>query len=156
MQGQVFVPYTGIGGFNMDVGVMPFSLNGSSNPGVDAGQQGTDINVFWVFPGGITNQKYNGQAMWAYAVQDKGTDLNYDTDEDVRLWLQGKIVGSSYISKIKFTEEQIDSEDPRITAEINELIYQYVTRLLQPGLGSSMDDFKNYFGETGCYVTGRK
>lgn len=155
MQGEVYIPYTGIGGNNMDNGIMTLGLAGSSNPGVDAGQQGTDINVFWTLPGGINNQKYNGQSMWAYAVQAQTDDTNYDTDEDVYKWLRGELVGSSYNLTTYFTQEQIEANDPGIISAVNELVYQYITRLLN-NQDSSMDDFKNAFLGTGCYVTGRK
>lgn len=155
MQGQVFVPYTGIGGFNMDTGIIPFSLTGSSNPGVDSGQQGTDINVFWSLPGGLINQIYNGKSMWAYTVQSQTVDPTYDTDEDIYKWLRGELIGTSYNLTTHFSQEQIDEENPGIVSAVNELVYQYIARLLN-STDSSMDDFKRYFLDTGCYVTGRK
>lgn len=155
MNGEVYVPYTGIGGSNMNSGIMLLDLSGSSNPGVDSGQEGTDINVFWSYPGGITNQKMNGDGFWAYAVQSQTVDPNYDTDKTIKDWLMGNITGTSYNITTHFTEEQIENEDPNIIPAINELIYSYITRLLN-NTGSSMDDFKNYFLNTGCYVTGRK
>lgn len=158
MQGDVYV-YTGIGGNNISGGIMPLDLSGSSNPGVDAGEQGTDINVYWTLPGGINNQKSSdGQAVWAYVVQDRATDPKYDTDEDVYKWLKGELIGTSYNLSTFFSQEQITAEDPAIVPAVNELVYQYITRLLYPpeGVETSMDEFIRYFKDTGCYVTGRK
>ena len=155
MQGEVTVQYTGIGGNNLDYGIMPLDLSGSSNPGVDTGKEGMDVNIYWTLPGGINNQKYSGQSMWAYAVQAQTVNSAYDTDEDVYKWLRGELVGTSYNLTTHFTQKQIDEEDPGIISAVNELVYQYGTRLLN-NPDSSMDDFKKFFLNTGCYVTGRK
>ena len=63
MQGEVTVPYTSIGGQNMDSGIMPADLSGSSNPNIIQDGFGTTVNITWTLPGGINNKQY-GSYSW--------------------------------------------------------------------------------------------
>lgn len=86
MEGQVYVPYTGIGGTNMNAGMMPMSVGGSTDDGTGGGT-GIQLGytVGWVFPGGITNQGgQTGQAgrAWGYIFgRFEQNDIPYGDDE---------------------------------------------------------------------------
>ncbi|NJE73281.1 hypothetical protein E0L15_01375 [Pseudoflavonifractor sp. SW1122] len=160
MEGQVFVPYTGIGGFNLNPGISTFSLVGSTAPGTVGDEYGNTLNIRWIYPGGITGKQENGTGFWGYAVVAQYDNGTYSTDETIKAWLLGQVTGTHYAKpEPTFNEEEIKNEDPRIVAAINELIFRYGSVLMnadQSGsssAASSYDDFKNYF--VGCYVIGR-
>lgn len=149
MEGQVFVPYTGIGGFNMDVGIMPMSLYGSTTPGVIEDNDGTTVNAVWVFPGGIVNKAPGGYG-WGYAVR---TDT-LCTDEEIKQWLKGELTsdrGSDMVPSTIYADEDITAELPTIADDINKLIKRYVHDILEKGDYNRFRD--NY---SGCVVMGSK
>ena len=149
MQGQVTVPYTSIGGNNMDYGIMPLNLQGSTTPGVIEDQDGTTVNAIWVFPGGIVNQKPGGYG-WGYAVR---TDT-LCTDEEIKKWLKGELYsdrGADMVPKNNYSEEDIVAELPTIADDINRLIKRYVHDLLEK---HDYNRFRQYY--EGCVVMGSK
>lgn len=161
MQGQVFVPYTGIGGFNMNTGASTFSIGGSSMPGVVEDEFGTTVNVTWTFPGGINNVQYNGQGAWGYALVPLTEGGTYVDDDMIKQWLMGEYPQQDDVAvqpSIKYTAEDIESESPVVMGslreDINRLVRAYISRLLRGGEGSgSFDDFQKYFPN--CYTVGR-
>lgn len=159
MQGQVFVPYTGIGGFNMNMGASTFSVDGSTAPGIVEDQYGTTVNVTWTFPGGINNVQYNGQGMWGYALVPLTEGGTYVNDDMIRDWLLGKYKGDPNVAvqpSMEYVAEDIVNENPTIMAslqaDINLLVRAYVSRLLSGGNGS-FDDFQTNFPN--CYTVGK-
>ena len=148
MQGETYIPYTGIGGQNMDSGIMPADLSGSTQPGIIEDEDGTTVNVVWTFPGGINNKQPGGYG-WGYAVL-KGKSC---TDDDIKKWLTGEIRSDRSgvtTPSIVFTEEEIAAEDPRIVLEINNLIQRYANDVLMHG---DYNEFRaNY---TGCVLIGK-
>lgn len=160
MEGQVFVPYTGIGGFNMNTGVSTFSIGGSSMPGVVEDKFGTTVNVTWTFPGGINNVQYNSQGSWGYALvplTEGGTPVN---DDMIRDWLLGKYEGNPNVAvqpSGSYSLEDIESENSVVMGflrdDINQLVRAYISRLLRGGIGGdSFGDFQRYFPN--CYTVG--
>lgn len=153
MEGQVFVPYTGIGGFNLMSGASTYAITGSTNPGVIEDEWGLNLNITWQYPGGITGKQYNGQGFWGYAVQAQYAGGSYSYDSTIRAWLQDEITGTLYPKPAHiFTDKELEEEDPRIQTEINELIFRYGSTLLN-NPNTHYDDFKKFFG--GCYISGR-
>lgn len=154
MEGQVFVPYTGIGGFNMNTGASTFAIGGSSMPGVVEDKFGTTVNVTWTFPGGINNT----QGAWGYALvpqTEGGLPVNDDMITD---WLLGKYKDNPNVAvqpNGTYNLEDIQSENPLVMGslreDINLLVKAYMSRLLNVG-GGSFDDFKRYFPN--CYTVG--
>ena len=158
MQGQVFVPYTGIGGFNMNTGASTFSIGGSSMPGVVEDEWGTTVNVRWTFPGGINNVQYNGQGAWGYALIPLYLGGPFVDDGMITDWLLGKYKGHPDVAvqpKGSYNLEDITSEDPTVMGslqeDINLLVKAYMSRLLKGGSGS-VDEFQEYFPN--CYTVG--
>lgn len=160
MQGQVFVPYTGIGGFNMDTGVSLYSVGGSTAPGVVEDEYGTTVNVTWTFPGGINALSSGGVGQWGYALVPATIDSTYITDVAIKQWLTGTYFRQGEVEvqpSVKYySEEDINAETPGVMTsvqdDINLLVKAYVSRLLKPGNGGSYDDFKKYFSN--CYTIG--
>lgn len=153
MEGQVFVPYTGIGGYNMMSDASTYAISGSTTPGVIEDEWGTTLNINWQYPGGITGKQYNGQGFWGYAVQAQYAGGQYSYDDTITAWLMGQITGTHYPTPEHiFTESEIQNQDPRIKSTINELIFRYGSVLLN-NPNTHYDEFKTYF--KGCYVIGR-
>lgn len=153
MQGEVLVPYTGIGGTNMDSGIMTMDLVGSTNPGVVADEWGQSVNVTWSYPGGITGKSVDGQGFWGYAVVAQSAGGSYSYDSTITAWLKHETTGTNYPHPSHtFSDIDIANNDPRIRSEINELIYRYVSVLLGH-TDTHYDEFKKFF--IGCYVIGR-
>ena len=139
MEGQVFVPYTGIGGYNMMSDASTYAISGSTTPGVIEDEWGTTLNINWQYPGGITGKQYAGG--------------QYSYDDTITAWLMGQITGTHYPTPEHiFTEPEIQNQDPRIKSTINELIFRYGSVLLNSP-NTHYDEFKTYF--KGCYVIGR-
>lgn len=159
MQGQVFVPYTGIGGFNMNAGISAFSISGSSMPGVVEDEDGTTVNVTWTLPGGINNVQSGGVGQWGYALVPKTIDGTPVTDDDIKAWLTKSYVHQGSVTaqpSITYTMEDIESENPAviasIQADVNNLVKKYVSRLLKGDDGANYVDFQTYFPN--CYTVG--
>lgn len=148
MYGEVTVPYTGIGGQNMDSGIMPADIGGSTNPGLDEGQQPEAINIKWLFPGGIVGRAPNGVG-WGYMLTP-GVECR---DDDIKNWLLGNVQSGRGVNPTRFyTEDEVTAAiDPGIEDDIAKLMAAYVRSLL------GNDDY-NLFRETynvnGCMVFG--
>lgn len=159
MEGQVFVPYTGIGGFNMNTGASTFAIGGSSMPGVVEDKYGTTVNVTWTFPGGINNTGYT-EGAWGYALVPQAAGGELVNDGMIKQWLMGNYSRQEDVAvkpKWTYTEEDIDHENPLIVEylreDINLLVKAYMSRLLNVNVGGgSFDDFKRYFPN--CYTVG--
>lgn len=151
MEGQVFVPYTGIGGFNMNNGLMMLAIGGSSQDSELTGDRDQTWNVLWSFPGGITNIKnrpaeYQG-GEWGYLL-GAAADTEIVTDEILIADLQGKY-GINAVDNDGNIQAGYEST---IQAYINDLLYIYVSRAMQ-GLGDlSWDAFRDYFGLGTCVI----
>lgn len=116
MYGEVYVPYTPIGGNNMSrMASNNGTISGSSqNPESGIDQQ---IVVTWVLPGGIS-----GKGDWHYLLS---TD-QLSTDDDIRTYLETK----------GLTDEQAQVN------EINIRLFNYVTDLLH---AYSFDNFHKQY-----------
>ena len=157
MEGQVFVPYTGIGGFNMNTGASTFAIGGSSMPGVVEDEHGTTVNVTWTFPGGINNVGYTKGA-WGYALVPQTAGGTYVDDDMITDWLLGKYKDNPNVAvqpNGTYNLEDIRSENPLVMGslrdDINQLVKAYVSRLLRGGNGS-IYDLQTYFPN--CYTVG--
>lgn len=150
MQGQVFVQYTGIGGFNMDMGIMPMSVGGSSASADDATSR--TINVLWTLPGGISNVKGRGDSTyqggeWGYFLTPKSQGGEVLHDEDVIAWVPTQVPGAQFDNGGNLTTLEYEAA---VEQAINNQLYSYVGRALKGQGDSSWDDFVDYFGEGTC------
>lgn len=150
MEGQVFVNYTGIGGFNMNMGVLPMSVGGSSASADDAVSR--SINVVWTLPGGISNIKNRGESTyqggeWGYFLTPKSLGGQVLHDEDVIEWVKTKVPGAVFDESGELTTLEFTAQ---VEQEINNQLYEYVGRALKGDGDSSWDDFVSYFGEGLC------
>lgn len=140
MYGEVYAPYTGIGGINMDSEIMPM-VSGSTMPDVRPGGTGTGVNISWEYPGGISKQTPGGIG-WGYAVSRRVTDHIGNNDEDIKSWLMGTFPDPRTVYPTPvFTEDEVTNEDPRITEEINRLLKAYLSELLTPGTDGDYTEF---------------
>lgn len=105
MQGEVYVPYTPIGGSNMSRMANNDSAITGSSGGYDSDGDAVGTHVSWKYPGGIT-----GAGHWGYLI-NRG-DIYYDKDIE-SLLAQHNIEGENNI--INF---------------INETVAEYVARIL--------------------------
>lgn len=151
MQGEVLVPYTGIGGTNMDSGVMPMDLTGSTEEPAGDASLSTTIGVRWSLPGGIVNGGIGGNGFWGYAIYSRLSNATYTYDSDVEDWLQG-IYRDGYTPRrdvVKdggpFSKEQIDAGGINVITAVNNMLKTYVNNLAQPGLDEDYNTFKNSF-----------
>lgn len=146
MQGQVFVPYTGIGGNNMGGTIMPMNLYGSTTPGLEADEGGFSYNLTWVFPGGIVNQTAQGVG-WGYAVK-KGKPC---TDEDIRAWLKGELISDRGVNPSRnYTKEEVDAATDSLMGEdIGRLMEEYLRNVMDAGDITKLRD-----GYKGCVYRG--
>lgn len=147
MQGQVYVPYTGIGGLNMNMAAMPtedITISGSTAPRPSGTPTG-GVRVMWTYPGGINLISYNGQGAWGYAVYTLKSGLGLSTDETIKSWLQGQCKGAYVQPGIIFTPEQIGDGGPEVIEEINNLLKWYVYRLVGFEDGSDLQLFQEKF-----------
>lgn len=159
MQGQVFVPYTGIGGFNMNTGIMPMSVGGSSTGASlpDGETVNTFYNILWTLPGGISNRSsrtgYQG-GEWGYLIKTQESGALPWSDKDVIAWLQEKIPGCMFDADGNLTVESLQYEE-QVRSLLNTAVYQYFyDRVLKLQGGSSYDDFVDYFGMDICVFMG--
>lgn len=143
MYGEVYVEYTGIGGTNLDSGIMTADITGSS---ADAsGSEQRTINITWSLPGGITNRKNRGEyqgAEWGYLFGNR-MDVQ---DEDVVARIQLENSNIAFDSDYNLMNPVYESE---VESMINNWVYDYAGRALH-GQGSDWGDFRNYFGDGIC------
>ncbi len=153
MQGEVTVPYTSIGGTNMDSGIMMANLSGSSAPGIVESEFGTTLNVRWIFPGGISGQAPGGVG-WGYAL---GNGIQ-TTDDLIKQWLMGVYTGTRELVETPqktYTEDQIADEDVGIVAEINRLMEKYAHDVMTIHDNPTLDyhEFSQMY--SGCVIVGK-
>ena len=149
MEGNVFVPYTGIGGSNMNNGIMTLDLSGSSASADDATSR--TINVLWTLPGGITNIKsrqdtYQG-GEWGYMLTPISEGGQVVLDEDVVEWVKTQVPGAQFDSQNNLTTLECEAA---VEQAINNKLYSYVGRALEGEGDSSWENFRNYFGKDIC------
>ncbi|OUP66039.1 hypothetical protein B5F12_00505 [Pseudoflavonifractor sp. An176] len=154
MEGQVFVQYTGIGGNNLDQGIMTMSVEGSS---AEAGIEGGLIpstNVTWVLPGGITNRKFRIDPItpyqggeWGYMLHTKEDSPIPNTDNDVIAWVSGKHPDAEFDENGNLTTIGLETT---IESDINKELYDYVRRAMSFQGGSDWRDFVEYFALDIC------
>ena len=113
MEGQVFVPYNGIGGVNMCGDFMTMDAFGSTVP-PGTGSPGM-MNVRWIYPGGIISKTYDGQGLWGYLLipYSGGGKLTFDADVE------------------KYLSENNITDISKIIEELNKLVSDYVTRVME-------------------------
>lgn len=128
MQGQVTVPYTPIGGNNMNSRIMPLSITGSTVDNNLEGGQTLMYNVYWSLPGGIMNMGSTGTnpgLAWAYILGRDENNILY-TDE-----MFCKYLSDNYNYEF---DEQCNPSNPaqvsQIEQTINNLVYTYVKRVI--------------------------
>ena len=143
MQGEVTVPYTSIGGQNMDSGIMPADIGGSS--GDFSGNQSGTMTISWKLPGGITGFKYDGTGQWGYFLGPKAAGNVTATDENIKEWLTERV----------YTQEQIEFGDPAVVLAINTQMANYASRIIRLGVGgegdqAELDEFRSKFA--GCWI----
>lgn len=141
MQGDVYVPYSGIGGNNMDNGIAMLDLGGSTSPGEES-QSGTTVNVRWTYPGGIISKN-----SWGYLLNAKG-DTTICLDEDVYKWIIGEEQSqreNSIPPSSNYTDDDIASGNVNLVNDINELIRRYMNDILRVG---QYESFRQYY--EGC------
>lgn len=82
MEGQVFVPYTGIGGFSMSNETMSLNVTGSSGEGVPPEFAMGYVSISWIYPGGIMGKTYGGSGLWGYLLspQSEGGAVTTDVE----------------------------------------------------------------------------
>lgn len=151
MQGQVYVPYTGIGGANMNSKIMTLELGGSSLDIEDATQR--TFNVTWTLPGGIQSIKTSGSYQggeWGYLLWTKDSNPTAATDQDVVDDIKSKFPGSQFDAAYNLITEEYSAS---IEAYINNLLYHYVNRALTIQDGSSWDEFYGYYSKNQCIQT---
>lgn len=152
MEGQVFVPYMGIGGMNVSNGwgtpdgMMPLNMSGSTNPGEESAA-GTRVNVRWVYPGGFANKAgTTGAPYWGYA-------LHLQTpcsDEDIVNWLTGAVPATrSDVPNHKYSQTEIENGSDDVVQAINYMVSVYVQDVLQSG---QYEDFRKYYAGCVFYV----
>lgn len=123
MYGEVYVPYTPIGGSNMSRMANDVDINGT---GTDYDGGATPwVRVYWQLPGGILGKNSWGKIFNAHGVQDYSDQDIYD----------------------RLKEDNIIDESSQVEY-INQLVYDYV-HILVTDPGVSWDDFKEQF--PGCY-----
>lgn len=141
MQGDVFVPYTGISGNNIENGIMTLDLVGSTNPG-EENQTGTTVNVRWTYPGGIISKN-----SWGYLLNASG-NTTVCTDEDVRKWIIGEKPSeraNSIPPSCEYTIEDIETGNSNLLSDLNELMSRYMHDVL---LAGQYNEFREYYA--GC------
>lgn len=143
---QGIATYTGIGGSNMDGGIMTLDLRGSSAPGVVEDESGSTYNLIWTFPGGINNKYPDGTA-WGYALQRKVPC----TQADLEAWLKGETISDMYTPTRSYTNEEIAAaSDPQMADDINTLMQKYLSYVMSVGDITKLRD-----GYSGCIILGK-
>lgn len=127
MQGEVYIPYTPIGGSNMSRMAEP-TISGSSQD-IEGGSP-QEYVVLWVLPGGISGYD------WSFILGHPGETF---TDEQVLDYAR------------RYGEDEISQ-----TNAINQLLYNHVHEILDKAghvPGYSWDAFNGTYGGTrGCIV----
>lgn len=129
IQGEVTVPYTPIGGGNMEYDIMPLDLSGSSINSDIQGAENFRYNIYWTLPGGITNQgtlSGNPGLAWAYIIGRQVQNQILYTDKLFCDYLE-----TTYGYQF---DESCNPKNPAqeisIKQTINDLVYEYVGRVL--------------------------
>lgn len=140
IQGEVTVPYTPIGGSNMDYGIMPLAVTGSSNqvPDDEGGSTNLGFMVSWTLPGGINNVSngnvHNGMA-WGYILGRDVQNQQPYSDNDFKDYLMEK----GYAFTDDFELENSALKDSLINF-INDLVTSYFRRVqMNSGLEEGYD-----------------
>lgn len=151
MEGQTYVQYTGIGGLNLNTGIMPMSIGGSSKE-VETGTGGPiplGFTIYWQFPGGIQLKgNEDPQGAWGYILGMENQDTPY-ADSDFYDYLVN-------VEKLQIGEAPTYAVEPAYEQEvrdtINRLVAQYARRVQQnAGTGDySWDRFNDHY--KGCLV----
>ena len=144
MEGQVFVPYTGIRGFNMMTGDEQTNISGSTLPPGTGEPMGL-TRVMWTYPGGINNIKHDGQGAWGYAVYTADSGRGWSYDSTIKEWLMGQHPEADYQLAEYFEEAEIMAGGPEVIEAINKLIRNYVVRLLNHADGRNLLTFQTSF-----------
>lgn len=132
MQGEVTVPYTSIGGTNMDSGIMMANLGGSSGQyDRETGELISTVSVRWNLPGGIVNSTdgTTTDGLWGYLVTsmaDQNSHICYD---------------SCVIQHLKDYGIEDPINDYRSVSILNGWIRSYVTRILS---NDGLDKYHDY------------
>lgn len=156
MEGLTYVQYTGIGGANLDSGIMPMSIGGSSDSyKTDTGGPAyLGFTVCWQFPGGIQlmgNAYPEGAWGYIFGRDSEGGGTLY-TDELFCQHLEKTLQidigdGPSYA---------INSEDePRVRETINDLVATYARRVFVMSEDGGLYDwnrFKEFYGRNKCII----
>lgn len=126
MEGEVYIPYTPIGGRNMSNGMMTLDLVGSTYP-PESSVPGM-INVKWVYPGGIILKTDAGEGLWGYMLSaySEGGSIAHDSDVT------------------KYLEEHGINGEAEQQAEINTLVRTYVTRVMAYEPPEGLEDQYGY------------
>lgn len=145
MEGVVYVPYNGIGGTNLDNGIMMADITGSSDSGSIEGERPLGANIYWSLPGGITNGGGGQGGEWGYLLWRPTDNINTVTTADLCNYL-------TKTSNIQFDENYnlVDESQASLAqTTINSLVWEYGKRIMrnagQPGSDYSWDDFMAYF-----------
>lgn len=152
MEGQVFVPYTGIGGINMITNTFASKIDGSTQDSDQWGSGTKVMNVSWSFPGGIANTPNpdkSGQGNWRFAVtgEEGSAGHQLDGDDTIALWLQEELESPYWSPGRKYSVEEVQGNNPEIQKDINDLVFKYVNYLLMMGVG--YEGFIQTFGPYG-------
>lgn len=151
MQGEVRVPYSGIGGTNLHSDIMTMGLAGSSQDSELTGGRDQTWNILWSLPGGITNIRnrpgYQG-GEWGYLFGAAAT-TGVVTDETLIVHLQEKYGTDVIDNSGNILQPSYESV---IQAYINNLVYEYTSRAMQGLDDLSWDRFRDYYGLGTCVI----
>lgn len=141
MQGEVYVPYTQIGGTNMDSGIMMANIGGSSGQyDRETGELISTVSVRWNLPGGIIN-KTDGtinptdgtvDGLWGYLVSIAGKDgAHICHDSDVIQHLEAEGINDPI-------------NNPNSVDILNKWIREYVSRVLAHSVDGGHYDYNRF------------
>lgn len=143
MQGEASVPYTGIGGNNMDNRIMTLGLGGSTTPGIED-QSGTTVNARWAIPGGIINK-----GSWGYAL----VPGVLCSEENVENWLKGNFTATrpGIVSNYNYSDEELNdpAKEAEIEANVSAMLKKYVHDVLDAG---DYPSFREHYAGCVYYV----
>lgn len=146
MYGEVYVPYTGIGGTNLDSGIMAAGVTGSSDGSTVEGERPLGYNISWSLPGGITNGGGGEGGEWAYLLWRPSDNPNTVTTQDLILNLQKLYPSAEFDASGNLLTEEYAMQ---IRETINNMVWEYADRILGnaglEGSDYSWDNFHKYF-----------
>lgn len=127
MEGSVYVTYDGIGGSNMNYGIMTADLTGSSSQDTE-GEVRPTYNVAWILPGGITNGTGGQGGEWGYLLKAQVDGGNLIGDKELIDYFQSK----GYLSwDGQNTDTVVFSSEESVRNELNSMLNSYIRRLMQ-------------------------